>query len=638
MGETIIQKIIRTHKTRRLSGADGELVPGEFVLVKPRHILTHNNSSAVISKFKALGLDRVKDAKQPVIVLDHASPAPTEKTSQAMKSVRHFAMKQALPYFYDLERGVCHQVLIEEGFVLPGSLILGSDSHTTMHGALCAAGIPVVRTDAAALWASGETWLKVPETIKIRLQGIPDTSRICGKDIILYLIGSLGVDFALNRVVEYHGEAIEYLSMSDRMTISNMTVEMGGMAGIFPYDETAERYIRSLGQMGMLEDASIESLAPDDDARYAAIVSVNLDDLGPLVAAPHSPGNTRLIKDLAGTKISIDQAVLGSCTNGRLEDLAEAAQIVKGNKIAKGVRFIVIPASSRIYLEAIKAGYIADLIGAGATICNPNCGPCLGQHQGVLAAGESAISTTNRNFRGRMGSREANIYLASPKTVAYSALSGYINNPQAKTADRIEQPGIEVLERPKPAFARRGLSVDRIISGRLIYLTADNIDTDGIYAGKHTYISHSPEQMASLAMENYHPGFKDLVRKGCILAAGKNFGCGSSREQAATALIHAGVAAIVAESISDTYYRNAINNGFLCIECPELIDHLRKKNASITDKTIDTGEIIEIDLCASSIRFGDRRFDFEPIPLLMMEIIDCGGLLEYVKKGLRLEA
>lgn len=412
MGQTIIEKIIA-----RASGKKA-VARGEIAFVSPHRVLSHDNSAAIIKIFEKIGAKKVWDPERIFIALDHAVPPPDERKALNHKIIREFVREQGITHFYDCGTGICHQVLPDYGHVIPGVIILGSDSHTTTHGAFGAAGIPIGRTETASVWAIGETWLKVPETIKITLQGKLKKG-VYAKDVILYVIGQVGAAGANYKAVEFYGEIVEMMSISERMTICNLTAEMGAKTGIVPFDETTQEWFK-----GRVQD-SYEPLSADEDAAYERILEYDLNNLEPQVACPHKVDNVQPVKELQ--KVEIDVALLGTCTNGRLDDLRIASQIIDGKKIAPGVRLLVYPASQQVLREALKQGYIEKLVDAGAEVAVPSCGPCLGAYGGVLAPGEKCISSANRNFKGRMGCKEdTGIYLASPATVAASALAGYI--------------------------------------------------------------------------------------------------------------------------------------------------------------------------------------------------------------------
>ena len=412
MGHTLIEKIIA-----RASGKS-TVKPGEIVFVTPHRILSHDNSAAISKIFKQIGAKKVWDPKRIFIALDHAVPPPDERKALNHKVIRDFVKKQGIKHFYDCGTGICHQVLPEKGHVVPGKIILGSDSHTTTHGAFGAAGIPIGRTEAASVWAIGETWLKVPGTIKIILKGKLKRG-VYAKDVILYIIGQVSADGANYKALEFYGSIVKKMSISERMTICNLCAEMGAKAGIVPFDKTTEEWLKKRVK------ESYEPLHADSDAAYEKVLEYDLNTLEPQVACPHKVDNVQRVKDLQ--KVKIDVALLGTCTNGRLDDIKIASRIVGRKKIAPGIRLLVYPASQEVLREALKLGYIEKLVDAGAEVAVPSCGPCLGAYGGVLAPGEKCISSANRNFKGRMGCKEnTGIYLASPATVAASAMAGYI--------------------------------------------------------------------------------------------------------------------------------------------------------------------------------------------------------------------
>lgn len=412
MGKTIIEKIIA-----KASGKE-EVKQGEIVFVTPHRILSHDNSAAISKIFEEMGAKKVWDPERIFIALDHAVPPPDERKALNHKVIRNFVQEQGIKYFYDCGAGICHQVLPEYGHVVPGKIIFGSDSHTTTHGAFGAAGIPTGRTETASVWAIGETWLKVPKTIKIVWNGRLKDG-VYAKDAILYLIGQIGADGANYLSVEFYGDIVEKMSISERMTICNLSAEMGAKAGIVPFDETAREWLIQRTK------EPLEPLHADKDALYEKVLEYDLNHLEPQVACPHKVDNVHPVKDLP--KVKIDVALLGTCTNGRLDDIKIASEIVSGKKIAAGVRLLVYPASQQVLQQALKLGYIEKLVAAGAEVAVPSCGPCLGAYGGVLAPEEKCISSANRNFKGRMGCKQdTGIYLASPATVAASALAGYI--------------------------------------------------------------------------------------------------------------------------------------------------------------------------------------------------------------------
>lgn len=414
MGKTFSEKILGLKAGKKVRA-------GEVVTVSPDFVLSHDNSAAIIQEFRKLGVDKVKDPSKIVIVLDHVVPAAAEKYALNHKRIREFVAEQGIRNFFDINAGICHQVFTEQGFALPGRLVLGADSHTTSYGAFGAFAVGIGRTEAAVTWATDEIWLRVPETLRIELNGrLPEG--VSAKDVILKIIGHQGADRANYMAVEFTGPAAGDFTPASRFVLANMAAEMGAKNGYSPPDEATLRWLegRACGDF--------EPLVSDPDAEYEAVLRYDLSDLEPQVACPHTVDNVRPVTAVEGTPFH--QGLIGTCTNGRLEDLEAAAAILDGKTIHPSVRVLVIPASMSEYVAAMNRGVLDILILAGCVILNPGCGPCLGAHQGILAPGEVALSTANRNFRGRMGSRDSEIYLASPATVAASALEGKIVDPR----------------------------------------------------------------------------------------------------------------------------------------------------------------------------------------------------------------
>jgi 3-isopropylmalate/(R)-2-methylmalate dehydratase large subunit len=416
MGYTFAEKVL-AHK----AGLD-KVVPGQIVTVRPDKLLTHDNTSAIAGQFRKIGVKKMSNPSMSVIVLDHVTPAANETYATNHKTVREFVAEQGIQAFYDIGEGICHQVLPEKGHAWPGALIVGSDSHTPTHGAFGAFSAGIGRTEAAAVMATGKIWLRVPESIKVVVRGeLP--ARVSAKDVILHIIGDVGADGADYCSVEFTGETIHRMSVASRMVLTNMAAEMGAKNGVVEPDDVTRTWLKGRVRNGYQE------VHPDLDARYARVLKYDVSDLPPQVARPHTVDNVVAVTDVAGTPIN--QALIGTCTNGRLEDLEAAAAILRGKRIAAGVRLLALPASREVLLGALEKGIISTLVAAGATLLNPGCGPCLGAHEGCMAPAEVTISTANRNFKGRMGSKEAFIYLGSPATVAASALTGVITDPRS---------------------------------------------------------------------------------------------------------------------------------------------------------------------------------------------------------------
>ncbi len=415
MGKTFVEKIF-SKKTGR------DVKAGDIVVISPDFVMSHDNTAAIYGKFKKMGAEHVKSPEKVVVVLDHVVPAATEQYALNHVIIREFVRENSIRNFYDVnsEGGICHQVLSEKGYALPGLVILGADSHTTTYGAFGAFSAGIGRSEVAAIWAIDEIWMKVPESVQINITGeIP--RGISAKDIVLYIIGKIGADGATYKSVEFGGEVIKALPQSQRMVLANMSAEMGAKNGYIPYDEKTEKWIKGK------EKAQYEIVYPDENAQYESIHEFDISSIEPQIAAPHTVDNVYPVSKYEGLKIN--QALIGTCTNGRLDDLEIAAGILKGKKISRDTRLLILPASWDVYKRALKEGIIETLVDAGAIVLNSGCGPCLGAHEGVMARGEVAISTSNRNFKGRMGSKESQIYLASPATVAASAIEGKITSP-----------------------------------------------------------------------------------------------------------------------------------------------------------------------------------------------------------------
>ncbi|MDI6916181.1 MAG: 3-isopropylmalate dehydratase large subunit [Thermoplasmatales archaeon] len=415
MGKTFAEKILA--KKAGLKDA----VPGQIVTVKPEHLLMHDNAAAIIGKISdEIEKYGIVDKNLPVIVLDHVIPAADEKTASNHKKIREFVKKHKLKNFFDAGTGVCHQIVLEKGFAVPGSLILGSDSHTCSYGAVNSFSTGIDRTEAASLLLTGETWLKVPLSIKINLKGKLN-NRVSAKDVILHIIGDIGSSGANYCSVEFHGD-MEQFSVGDRFTIANMGVEAGAKNAVFPVDDITVEYLKKTG----VKD--YEPVWADPDAVYHSELTYDVSKIQPVIACPHNVDNVKSVSEVAG--IEINQCLIGTCTNGREKDLEIAAGILKGKKVSPHVRLLILPASKTVFENCLRNGNIEILSNAGAIILPSGCGPCLGAHQGVLAPGERCLSTANRNFKGRMGCKEAEIYLASPATVAASAIHGEITDPR----------------------------------------------------------------------------------------------------------------------------------------------------------------------------------------------------------------
>src|SRR5581483_5086208 len=584
MGLTLVEKIAARH-------ADG-LAPaavvrrGDFISIRPRHVMTHDNTGAVIPKFKQIGATSVADPAQPVFAIDHDIQNTSPENLAKYAKIQAFAAEHGVD-FYPPGTGISHQVMVEQGYVVPGAMVVASDSHSNLYGGAAALGTPVVRTDAASIWATGVTWWQVPPVAKVVLKRRLSPG-VVGKDVIIALCGLFNKDEVLNHAVEFAGDGIPNLAMSARMTIANMTTEWGALAGVFPFDEVTLNYLRSRvpefsnpnrpgirgprsrsGYTNADIDAwwkNREHISADSDAEYAIELELDLATVVPHVSGPNEVKTMVSLPEIQRKRVAIQKAYLLSCVNARFEDLHDAAEVVRarGGHVAEGVEFYLAPASAEVQARSQSTGDWETLLGAGAIPLPPGCGACIGLGRGLVQKGETAISATNRNFQGRMGDRESSVYLASPAVVAASALAGFICAPTEFT----ERPAGTAVRKPEKK-SRAASSVKIMdgfpssVRGRVLFIDKDNLNTDGIYAGKHTYRDDmTPDQMAAVTFENYDPNFNSLYQKGDVVVAGFNFGTGSSREQAATALKYKGIPCVIAGSFSETYKRNAFNNGF----------------------------------------------------------------------------
>jgi homoaconitate hydratase len=658
MGLTLVEKIAGRH-------ADG-LAPnavvrsGDFVSIRPRHVMTHDNTGAVIPKFKQIGATSIADPAQPVFAIDHDIQNVTPKNLEKYAKIEAFAHEHGID-FYPAGTGISHQVMVEQGYVVPGALVVASDSHSNLYGAAAALGTPVVRTDAASIWATGVTWWQVPKVAKVVLKGTLSPG-VVGKDVIIALCGLFNKDEVLNHAVEFVGDGVANLPMSARMTIANMTTEWGALAGVFPFDEVTVNYLRSRvpeftnpkrpGTRGPKSrsgytNADIDAwwknrseISADADAEYAIELELDLATVVPHVSGPNEVKTMVSLPEMERKHVPIQKAYLLSCVNARFEDLHDAAEVVraKGGHVADGVEFYLAPASAEVQARSESTGDWQTLIGAGAIPLPPGCGACIGLGRGLVQKGEIAISSTNRNFKGRMGDRDAYVYLGSPSVVAASALAGFICAPKnfgeraAGTAVRRAQ------SKPKPpASVEIMAGFPPSVRGRVLFVDKDNLNTDGIYGSTHTYRDDmTPEQMAAVTFENYDPNFNTLYQKGDVVVGGLNFGSGSSREQAATALKFKGIPCVIAASFSETYKRNAFNNGFVVFECPELVTHLR---ATLTERAPTTvASEITIDYAKSVLTMDGKSFAFPPLSPAAQELIVTGGAENLVASRLRAKA
>lgn len=656
MAQTLIEKIAQ--KFAIGSDPKHEIHAGDYLSIKPAYVMTHDNTGAVIPKFKSIGATKLFNPRQVVNTLDHNVQDKTEKNLEKYKKIEDFAKSMGVD-FYPAGRGIGHQIMCEEGYAWPGTMVVASDSHSNMYGGLGCLGTPIVRTDAAAIWATGRTWWQVPPIAKVELKGSLRQG-VTGKDVIIALCGYFNHDEVLNHAIEFTGDGIRYLTIDERLAIANMTTEWGALAGVFPVDlatilwlKKRERFIEHRGLEGVLSDddgkgqhprinhKSIEELehnipAADENAFYAKELTIDLTTVEPFVSGPNTVKTYSAVSDLKEKNITINKAYLVSCVNSRVDDIAEAAAVIKGKKVNPGVKFYVAAASSEVQKEAERYGYWQSLIEAGAIPLPPGCGPCIGLGTGLLEDGEIGISATNRNFKGRMGSASAQAYLASPAVVASSAVSGKIDY-DWKNKEHRELKGSIIINEKKNG-AKSAVKIINgfkpVVEGELIFCHQDNMNTDGIYPGKYTYNDDmTPQQQAEVVMENYDPDFVKITKAGDILVGGFNFGTGSSREQAATALKYKGIQLVIAGTFNETYKRNALNNGYLLIECSQLVNDLKLKYGK-EKLTVKSGMNIKIDFENSTLTFDNKTYSIDPVGEAAQELVVTGGLEEWVKKNL----
>jgi homoaconitate hydratase family protein/3-isopropylmalate dehydratase small subunit len=574
---------------------------GSIVFRKPDIVLTHDNTASIKNTFEKMGGQKVADPDQLLIVLDHNAPPTTAKLATQYQTIRNIVKEQGVNKFYDAGKGICHQIMSYHA--KPGMIIVGSDSHTCTAGAFNAMAAGIDRTEAAGLWRRGETWFRVPDSMKVTLHGrLPEG--VYAKDISLWIIGMIGSAGANYMSIEFHGEGVKTLGISERMTLANLASEMGAKNAVFPCDDVL---------MDFFDGEPQNAVWADEGASYVKEIEINLDELFPVVAAPHHVDNVKALSEVEGTPLN--EGLIGTCTNGRIEDLREAAAVLKGKTVAPGFQLLVTPASRKIYQQAIDEGLVKIFLDAGANILSPSCGPCLGTGQGIPADGYNVISTANRNFKGRMGNPNSNVYLASPAVVALSAVAGKIVDPRGgshndKFPYSVEQSG--TVEIPEGEL--------RKINGVWNYKDVDNLNTDQMFAGNLTYkvLSSDPESIIPHLFAGFDKQFSANAAEGDIIIAGDNFGCGSSREHPAVGLAHIGVKAVIVKSVNRIFFRSSVNQGLPIIVSPEVVDAYNK------------GDKVDIDFVAGEITVGDKVFKFSPLPDKLMAIFQAKGLVNFI--------
>ncbi|CAG8556892.1 3433_t:CDS:2 [Paraglomus brasilianum] len=673
--QNLIEKIVQKYALD-LPNPSYKVKSGDFVTIQPEHVMTHDNTAAVMTKFKSIGAERIKYPRQAVFTLDHDVQNKSEKNLKKYASIEEFAKRNGVD-FYPAGRGIGHQIMIEEGYAFPYTLTVASDSHSNMYGGIGCLGTPIVRTDAAALWATGRTWWQIPPVVQVEFTGqLPPG--VTGKDVIIALCGLFNNDEILNCAIEFTGVGVQSITLEDRLAIANMTTEWGALAGVFPVDDITIRWLRKRIQKleitrfqnknlppalpgvhfkhpriytERIDDIKRVPITSSENAAYAKHLTLDLSSVSPHISGPNSVKIATPLSLLEKQNISIQKAYLVSCVNSRESDLQAAAEVIRGRKVSDGVEFYVAAASSEVQQDAEESGAWHDLVNAGAKVLPAGCGPCIGLGTGLLKDGEVGISATNRNFKGRMGSPKALAYLASPAVVAASAIAGKIADPATfsksfEHASYTESPRISIISTQtskKPTVTE----VKPVISGfpesikaELLFCHADNLNTDAIYPGKYTYVDDlTPDQMAKVVMENYDPKFVNLVQQGDILVGGFNFGSGSSREQAATAVKAAGINLLLAGSFSETFKRNGINNALLLLEAPELVNDLKERLGvnSLTQRTqwfaelrVPEGIIITRDASGKELKY----YQVDVLGQSVQELWVAGGLENWVKQTL----
>ncbi|RUP46974.1 homoaconitase [Jimgerdemannia flammicorona] len=673
--QNLVEKIVQQYAVDLPEGY--KVKSGDYVTIQPEHVLTHDNTGAVIPKFNTIGATQFRSPRQPVFALDHDVQNKTEKNLTKYAKIESFAHQHGID-FYPAGRGIGHQIMIEEGYAFPSTLTVASDSHSNMYGGVGCLGTPVVRTDAASIWATGRTWWQVPPVVKVELRGSLPTG-VTGKDVIVTLCGLFNRDEVLNTAIEFHGSGIRELGVEDRLAIANMTTEWGALVGLFPADEVTVAWLKSRVRRLELEhlahpnpnfaptppghffthprvnDRRIDALVSDplraeDGASYAKHLVLDLSTLSPHVSGPNSVKIATSLAKLEAQEVKIHKAYLVSCVNSRAGDIRQAAEVMRGRKVKEGVEFYIAAASSEVQREVEESGDWEVLVEAGARVLPAGCGPCIGLGTGLLQDGEVGISATNRNFKGRMGSLKALAYLASPAVVAASAIAGKIASPASLLNSSFSPstsptPAFSIVTTGEGASQAEAVKEDAlpgfpdVISGELVFCHADNLNTDGIYPGKYTYVDDlGPEEMRKVVMENYDKEFAGLIKKSDILVGGFNFGSGSSREQAATALLSCGIPILLAGSFSDIFKRNSINNALLLLESARLVEDLRREvgTGALTTRTGWHAEIKAGEGIVKVTKADGKEVVYRVGRLgrSVQELWLAGGLEEWVKERL----
>ncbi|KLP07980.1 putative homoaconitase precursor [Fusarium fujikuroi] len=697
--QTLVEKIAQKHAVGLPEGK--KIKSGSYLSLAPKHIMSHDNTWPIARKFiEEIGASKIYDNRQLVFTLDHDVSNTSESNLRKYSLIREFAEKHGVTN-YPAGRGIGHQIMIEEGYAWPETVSVASDSHSNMYGGIGCLGTAVVRTDAAAIWATGRTWWQVPPVAKVTFTGILPPG-VTGKDVIIALCGLFRDDQVLNHAIEFAGG--ESLTIDERLTISNMTTEWGALAGVFPVDDVLISWYRAKATTNAMFNGSSKDrinhkrideldqnrLSADPGATYAKELYLNLSTLSPIVSGPNSVKVATPLHKLEAENIPVNKAYLVSCTNSRASDIAAAARVFreaakegKPAKVALGVEFYISAASVPEQKIAEEAGDWQVLVEAGAIPMISGCGQCIGLGKGLLEPGEVGISASNRNFKGRMGSTSAKAYLSSPEIVAASALQGKIAGPGwyqkpegvekviigegsgdfvADKALSIEDALDKIIneadaliaaaeksegatEEASPAASEEESLTEILpgfpekVEGEIVFCDSDNINTDGIYPGKYTYEDNiSTEKMAEVCMENYDTEFGKIAQPGDILVTGFNFGCGSSREQAATAILAKKIPLVVSGSFGNIFSRNSINNALMGVEVPRLVERLRETYKNDTEKPLTrrTGWKFVWDVRRSKVVVTEKdgkqwEQKVGELPANVQEIIAKGGLEKWVK-------
>jgi len=590
-GRTFVEKMLNAEK-------------GAIVFRSPDIVLTHDNTASIKSTFNKMGGKKVADPDQLLVVLDHNAPPTDSKLANQYQQIRDFVNDQKINKFHDVGEGICHQVMSYHA--RPGMIIVGSDSHTCTAGAFNALAAGIDRTESAGLWKRGNTWFRVPESMKITLKGkLPEG--VYAKDISLWIIGMIGADGANYMSIEFHGEGVKNLSVSDRMTLANLVSEMGAKNAVFPADSVLEEFLGGKITNGVWADK---------DAFYDKEIEINLNEVFPLVAAPHQVENVKAVSEVQGIKVH--QGLIGTCTNGRLEDIRIAAKILDGKKVAKDFQLLVIPASKEIYLQMIEEGLTTKLMKAGANVLASSCGPCLGTGQGIPADGYTIISTANRNFKGRMGNPKSDIYLASPSCVAYSALSGVITDPRGKVSnDKFP------FQIPPASTVDIKADDNRRVENVWNYADIDNLNTDQMFAGNLTYtvLSSEGKDIVPHLFKGFDPNFAENAQENDIMIAGDNFGCGSSREHPSVGLAYLGIKAVIVKSVNRIFYRSSVNQGLPIIVAPDIVNAYKH------------GDKVDVLLDKGIVNINGKEHKFAPLPDELLAVFKAKGLVNYLNEN-----